>query len=64
MTDMNTEQVFTKKEENEILRELHRSGDITLQEFLEFSDLSFSQKLLEQVRERAKTSRLQSSEWP
>jgi hypothetical protein len=45
-------QTYSKKEESKILYDIYCRGDIPLQEFLEFSDLSFSKKLLERVKER------------
>jgi hypothetical protein len=51
-------------EENYVLFELYLSGGITIQEFLEFSDLSFAEELLNRVRKRTSSLPLQSSEQP
>jgi hypothetical protein len=55
-------QIHTNKDEMNILFELYLAGGITLQEFLEFSNFSFSKKLLERVEERINPSPPQSSE--
>jgi hypothetical protein len=48
-------------EENYVLFELYLSGGITIHEFLEFSDLSFSKELLERVRTRTETAQCDNS---
>jgi hypothetical protein len=45
-------QIYRKREENRILFEIYLGHDITIQEFLEFSDLSFAKELLERINER------------
>jgi hypothetical protein len=55
-------QTYSKKEENKILYDIYCRGDIPLREFLEFSDLSFSKKLLERLNEMANASQPQLPE--
>jgi hypothetical protein len=45
-------QHYSEKEEDKILFSIYSMGSITLQEFLEFSNFSFSKKLLRRVEER------------
>jgi hypothetical protein len=46
------DQTYSKKEEDKILFGIYSNGGITIREFLEFSNYSFSKKLLERVEER------------